>query len=497
VPIAYWRYARLAGWGGARVWAFRGRVVGRRRPRRTQACGFATPRKNVNDCLVEIPDTRYAWNGDISLAYQVIGNGDIDLLFIPSGVSNVEVMWESARFARFLERLASFSRLIVMDRRGCGCSERFSPKEVAPLEVMVDDVIAVLDDAGSERTAAFGCDDVNFILAMLAASRPDRLTHAIFIDPSPTFMRDDEITWEWSHREWDEQMDRYRRGWGRHEWTMEEALRFVPSLAGDERELRWLTKMQRLTQSPGVVVAEARKYCETDIRSILPSIHVPSLVLRKVDDDLVDERSPRYVADHIPDARFVEIPGGDHVLIGGDAVVEEIDEFVTGVRHAPETNLQLATVLFTDIVGSTEKQASLGDHEWKNLVEEHHRVVRATLARWRGIEYDTAGDGFFASFDGPARAIRCAMEAGERVQGLGLEIRSGVHTGECEFINDKVGGIAVTIGARISALAQASEILISQTVKDLVAGSGLIFEDTGEHELKGVPDRWHLYRVAP
>ena len=448
--------------------------------------------------ITDRPDTRYAWNGDVSLAYQVVGEGPVDLLYIPGVLSNVEMMWESARYARFLRRLSSFSRLIVMDRRGYGCSERFSPKDVVPLEVMVDDVMVVLDAAGSESAALFAYEEANFIACMMAASQPDRVSHAILLHPAPTWIRDDEITWEWSHREWDAQIDLVQRGWGTHEFTVEQASKAFPSIADDERELLWMTRFMRLTQSPGVGVAEIRKYCETDVRGILPSIHVPSLVLHRVGDTVSDVRSSRYVAERIPDARFAEIPGRDHLPWGeeADALVEEIEEFVTGVRHAPETDLMLATVLFTDIVGSTEQQAALGDRGWKELVERHHSVIRDALTRWRGAENDTAGDGFFATFDGPARAIRCAEEIVQRVRTLWIEVRAGIHTGECEVIDGKHAGLAVSIGAQVASNAAPSEVLVSQTVKDLVAGSGLTFEDGGEHELKGVPATWRLYRVV-
>jgi class 3 adenylate cyclase len=450
------------------------------------------------DSGVERSETRYAWNGDIALAYQVIGNGPIDLLYVPGGVSNVDVMWDSPRYSRFLERLASFSRLIVMDRRGVGCSERFSPKEVAPLEVMVDDLMAVLDEVASERTALFGYEEANFIVCMTAATRPDRVSHAIVLSPEPTWIRDDEITWAWSHREWDTQIDRMRRLWGGRGLASELAPTALPSVVGDDRELQWLARFERLSMSPGAAVAEIRKFCETDVRGVLPSIHVPSLVLHRPDDAFVDARSPRYVADRIPDARFVEIPGRDHLPWGEetDALVEEIEEFLTGVRHAPEPGFVLATVLFTDIVGSTDRQAALGNRNWNELVGRHHALTRETLERWRGIENDTAGDGFYATFDGPARAIRAALEIVRGVRALGIEVRAGIHTGECEIVDGKHSGLTVSIGARVASNAAPSEILVSQTVKDLVAGSGLSFEERGEHVLKGVPDRWRLYRVV-
>lgn len=445
---------------------------------------------------MDIPETRYAWNGDVSLAFQVVGSGP-DLLYLPGGVSNVDVMWESPRYARFLEHLASFSRLIVMDRRGTGCSERFAPNDVAPLEVGIDDAIVVLDEVGSEQSAIFAFEEPTSIAAMLAAARPDRASHLILLDPSPTMVRDDEVTWEWTHRRWDEQIELFRNNWGRTTLATEQP-DIVPSLDDDERESHWLARFQRLTQTPGAAVAEIRKYCDTDLRGILGSIHVPTLILHRTGDLVIDVRSPRYVADHIENALFVELPGADHIPFWdhADELAEEIEAFVTGVRRAPMLDRVLATVLFTDIVNSTQRQARLGDHEWKLLVQQHHRVVRSALERWRGIENDTAGDGFYATFDGPARAIHCAGEITQAVRGLGIEVRAGIHTGECESIEGKLAGLTVTIGSRVASHAGPSEVLVSQTVRDLVAGSGLTFEDAGAHELKGVPDTWHLYLVA-
>ena len=332
---------------------------------------------------MDIPETRFAWNGDMSLAYQVLGQGP-SLLYLPGGVSNVDVMWESTSYARLLQQLASFSRLIVMDRRGTGCSDRFSPNEVAPLEVGVDDAIAVLDDIGTERAAVFAFEEPTFIAAMLAAARPERVSHLILLDPSPAWVRDDEITWEWTRRRWDQQIEFFRDNWGRMSIVQGDAERVIPSIEGDEREIRWLARFQRLTQSPGVAAAETRKNCDTDIRTILGSIHVPTLILHRIDDAVMDIRSPQYVADHIEDAAFVGIPGVDHIPFWDHTqeLAEEIEEFLTGVRHAPETDLVLATILFTDIVGSTEKQAAMGDRAWKSVVEQHHSIVRKALSRY-------------------------------------------------------------------------------------------------------------------
>lgn len=446
---------------------------------------------------MRVPETRFAWNGDVALAYQIVSDEGIDLLYVPGGVSNVDVMWENNRYSSFLERLASFSRLIVMDRRGTGCSERFSPSEVAPLEVMVDDIVTVLDAAGSERAALFSFEEATDIVAMTAASRPDRISHLVMLDPAPCWVRNDEITWEWSRDRWDEQIKRFHETWGT-EALGRSLPEVIPSIAGNDREQRWIARFQRLTQSPGVAVAEMRKHCDTDLRGLLPTIHVPTLVLHRSDDQIVDVRSTRYVAEHVPNAALVEVPGRDHIPFWEetDALADEIGAFVTGVRPSVIDDRILATVLFTDIVGSTERQAAVGDHAWRAILSDHHQIVRASLERWRGVEHDTAGDSFYATFDGPARAIRCARDITEHVRELHIEVRAGVHTGECEVMGEKLGGLAVTIGARVMSHAGASEVLVSQTVKDLVAGSGFVLEDAGAHELKGVPDTWHLYRVA-
>ena len=446
---------------------------------------------------MRVPETKFAWNGDVALAYQIVSDHGSDLLYVPGGVSNVDVMWESSRYSGFLERLASFSRLIVMDRRGTGCSERFSPSEVAPLEVMVDDIITVLDAAGSERAALFSFEEAADIVAMTAASRPDRISHLVMLDPVPSWIRNDEITWEWSRERWDEQIQRFRDRWGT-EALWRGTPEVIPSIAGNDREQRWLARFQRLTQSPGVTVAEMRKHVDTDLRRLLPTIHVPTLVLHRTDDQVVDVRSTRYVAEHVPNAAFVEVPGRDHIPFWEetDALADEIGAFLTGVRPSVIADRILATVLFTDIVGSTERQVAVGDHAWRMILSDHHRIVRASLERWRGVERDTAGDGFYATFDGPARAIGCARDITEQVRELQIEVRAGIHTGECEVMGDTVGGLAVTIGARVMSHAGASEVLVSQTVKDLVAGSGFLFEDAGVHQLKGVPESWHLHRLS-
>jgi class 3 adenylate cyclase len=440
-----------------------------------------------------IPETRFAWNGDVSLAHQVLGDGAIDILYVPGWLSNVDIMWESPEYETFLRRLASFSRLIVMDRRGYGCSERFSPDDVTPLEVHVDDAIAVLDHVGSERAAFFSFDEGTFIGCLLAASHPRRISHLLLLDPCPCWTRNEEITWEWSAEHWRSKIEEDRQGWGSYEASREEA----PN--APERVLRWETKFARQSQSPGAAAAETTKYSQTDVRQVLPSIPVPTLVVygNKRSSDSIDVRSPRYVAEHIPNANFVEVEI-NHLpwAEGREALCDEIEEFLTGTHSHLDLRRILTTVLFTDIVGSTEQAIELGDAAWSGLVAQHHMIVREQLARFRGDEIDTAGDGFFAIFDGPARAVSCALAVSETLRSVGIEIRAGVHTGEVELDASAVRGIAVHIGARVAALADGGEVLVSSTVKELVAGSGLAFEDAGEHELKGVPDRWRLYKVV-
>jgi pimeloyl-ACP methyl ester carboxylesterase len=449
-----------------------------------------TPGERLRDM---VPETRFAWHGDVALAYQVFGDGPMDFLYIPGWLSNVDVMWESPAYEGFLRRLATFSRVIVMDRRGCGCSERFSPHDVDPLEVHVDDALVVLDAVGSDRAAFFSFDEGTFIGCLLAASRPDRISHLVLLDPSPCWTRNEEISWEWSEEQWRSKVEQDRRDWGSYEALR----RDEPDTP--ERDLRWEAKFNRQSQSPGAGAAETMKYSRTDVRAVLPTIRVPTLVVHgsKRPSTSVDVRSPRYVAEHIPDARFVEVAAG-HLPWdeGALPLVDEIEEFLTGTHAHPGLERVLTTILFTDIVGSTSTAAQIGDQAWREVQRRHHDIVRLELDRFRGLERDTSGDGFFATFDGPARAVLCAKAIGERVQSVGLAIRAGVHTGEIELTADGPSGISVHIGARVASLAGANEVWASSTVRDLTAGSDLVFEDVGEHELKGVPDRWRLYRVS-
>jgi len=442
-----------------------------------------------------IPKTHYAWNGENSLAYQVVGEGPIDLVYLQGYLSNVDLNWEQPALARFLRELSRFSRLVVTDRRNLGCSDRFTPADAPPIEILVDDVLAVLDAVGCERPALFATGDCGFIACLFAAAHPDRLQALILYASGPTWRRSEETPWGRTDEQLEESATRVRDRLGDGSWTR----RANPSLVTGDRELQWAGRYERLSTTPGSILPDSRRFAGTDLRGILASIRVPTLVMHRTGDPEDRVEGGRYLASHIHSAELVELPGIDHFPWVGDqeTIVREVQRFLATVgEEEAELDRVLAAVLFTDIVGSTEKAVELGDHGWRRLVEQHHSTVRAILARYRGKEVDTAGDGFFAAFDGPARAVRCAQAIAEAVSPLGLEIRAGLHAGEVETIGDKVGGIAVNIGARIGALAGASEVLVSQTIKDLVAGSRLIFEDRGEHELKGLPGEWHLYAVA-
>ncbi len=439
------------------------------------------------------PETRYARSGDVNIAYQGVGSGPLDLVFIPGFVSHLEENWESPARARFLNRLASFSRLIVFDKRGTGLSDRAS--QIFTLEQRMDDVRAVMDAVGSERAALFGISEGGPMSILFAATYPQRTAVLIMYG-------------SYARRSWapdhpfglrDEQWEAIFGGIEQH-WGTPSGINldiWAPSVAQDENFRRAWANYLRRAASPGAALAVMRMNREIDVRHVLPTIRTPTLILHRTGDRAISIEQARYMARQVPGAKLVELPGDDHVHSVGDcdAIADEIEEFLTGVRRGPEPDRVLATVMFTDIVGATERAARLGDHQWRDLLEQHYALVRRELARFRGREIDTAGDGFLAAFDGPARAIRCALSIRNAVRSLGLEIRAGLHTGECEMIGEKVGGVAVHIGARVAALAAAGEVLVSHTVKDLVAGSGIRFESRGTHLLKGVPDEWPLFAV--
>jgi pimeloyl-ACP methyl ester carboxylesterase/class 3 adenylate cyclase len=443
------------------------------------------------------PETRYAKTADgVHIAYQVVGDGPVDMVFVMGWVTNVEAMWDDPDFARFLRRLASFSRLILFDKRGVGLSDRVPEDRLPDLETRMDDVRAVMDAVGSERAVVFGVSEGGPMSMVFGATYPERTvalvlygTVADFTARTPAYKYDPAAY-----------LARTEESWGTLEFARGEIATWAaPGFESDERLVAWLASYMRKSASPAAAMALERMNREINAAHALPSIHVPTLIIAKEGDLDFRIEQVRETASRITGAELVVLPGSVHFPWVGtpDAVIDEVERFVVALGEVEaELDRALATVLFTDVVGSSEKAAELGDRRWKELVEEHHRRVRGQLARYRGVEVDTAGDGFFATFDGPARAVRCATAIVDAVAPLGLEVRAGVHTGEVETIDRKVGGIAVVIGARVGASAGPSEVLVSQTVKDLVAGSGLSFEDAGERELKGVPDRWRLYRVV-
>jgi len=438
-----------------------------------------------------LPETRYARSGGVNIAYQVVGNGPRDLVLVPGWVSNIDVFWEEPTLARLLTRLASFSRLILFDKRGTGLSDRVS--DMPTLEVRMDDVRAVMDAVGSQRAALFGYSEGGAMCALFAATYPDRAAALIMGGAFARRTGAPDYPWGPSaeqHLAFAEQMER--------EWGGAIGIDVrCPSMAHDERYRRWWARWLRASASPAAAATLMRMNMEIDIRHVLPAVRVPTLLLHSRNDRTIDFGASRYMAEHIPGAKLVELHGIDHVPWGcdSDAIGDEIEEFLTGARHDAQPDRVLATVLFTDIVGATERAARLGDRRWHDLLDSHHALIRRELAHFRGQEIDTAGDGFLAAFDGPARAVRCACAISEEVRALGLEIRAGLHTGECELMGGKVGGIAVHTGARVAAQARTGEVLVSSTVRDLVAGSGLVFQDRGVQSLKGIPGEWRLFAV--
>jgi class 3 adenylate cyclase len=438
------------------------------------------------------PDTRYTSSGGINIAYQVVGGGPIDLVLVPGWVSNVEAFWEEPNFARFLGELSSFSRLILFDKRGTGLSDRVV--EVSTLEERMDDVRAVMDAIGSKRAALFGYSEGGPMCALFAATYPERTLALIMAGSYARRLRTADYPYGPNIEQHESWMAEVARAWGGPVGLEDRA----PTLANDLRFRQWWSHYLRVSASPSAVIALIRANAEIDIRHILPSIQAPTLVLHCSGDRAVEVGHSRYLASQIAGAKLVIIESGDHLpyASGSAEIVSNVREFLTGQRHAHQSDSVLCTILFTDIVGSTEKVIAAGDRRWADLLEAHNSAVRRELAAYRGREINTTGDGFMAIFDGPARAVRCAFAIKETVRLVGVEIRSGIHTGECEMRRDSVTGLSVHIAARIAALASAGSIVASRTVKDLVAGSGIAFEDLGDHNLKGVSDQWHLYRVV-
>ena len=438
--------------------------------------------------------THYAQSVDgTNIAYQVHGSGRLNLVFVPGFVSHVELIWEEPSIARMLRRLSSFSTLVVYDKRGQGLSDR--PGRPPTLEESMDDLHAVMDAAGLERATIFGISEGGPMSMLFAASHPDRVSSLILygtyarvlVAPDYPEGVPEELVDEWARRV----EEQWGGAVGIEIWA--------PSEAGNPEFEQWWARLLRQGTSPAGAIDLMNLYREIDVRPILPAIDLPVLVIHREHDRLVPVRHARYLAERIPGARYIELEGEDHLPTMGDqaAVLDEIEEFLVGSRRAHDAERSLATVLFTDIVGSTETAARLGDRRWRDLLERHDAAVRRELAVYRGREVKTMGDGFLATFDGPARAIRCASAIRDELQGIGIEVRAGVHTGEVETIGTDVGGMAVNIGARVGALAEPGEVLVSSTVRELVVGSGIEFEARGSHRLKGAPDEWRLFAAAP
>ncbi len=436
------------------------------------------------------PPVQYAANGDIHIAYQVLGEGPLDLVFVAGALTNLDVLWEMSDYRRACERLASFSRLILFDKRGMGLSDRV---RIGTLEERMDDVRAILDAVGSNTTALMGVSEGGPMSILFAATYPERTRGLVLCGAEVKEERTADWPWgEATREEFEEWMDMegVLSRWGDGLW----ADRLAPSRAGDPQLREQFGRLQVQSATPHDGVAFMRMAFEIDVRDVVPAVKAPTLIVHRVGDKICSVGNARWLARNIEAARYVELAGENHApFIDGDDILDEVQEFLTGVREPAAPDRMLATVLFTDIVGSTDRARELGDRRWRDLLERHNEIVRRDLERFRGVEIDTAGDGFFATFDGPARAIRCARSIVENVRGVGLDVRSGLHTGECELSAGSVRGIAVHTGARVASIAAPREVLVSSTVKDLVAGSGIEFTDRGLHELKGIPGDWRLY----
>ena len=437
------------------------------------------------------PETRFTRAGDVDIAYQVAGPAArLDLVFVPGWVSHLEVMWELPEFARFLDRLATMGRLILFDKRGTGLSDRVAG--VPTLEERAEDIAAVMDAAGSSRAAIAAWGEGAGIAAMFAATHPERVT-ALVLGSLPLKMTNSGLSVVPDPAMMGELSAAVETGWGQARLVP----LLAPSRADDTRFVSWYRRWERLSSTPSAAAATLRWAMQSDLGPVLPSIQARTLIVHRAGNALVDLESARAAARLIPGARCVELPGDDELPYIGDsdALLDVVQEFLTGARGTADFDRSLATVLFTDIVGSTQKAGQLGDRRWGYLLDEHHARTRRLLDRFRGIEVDTAGDGFFATFDGPARAVRCACAIRDAVRDIGIEIRAGLHTGEVERKGRSVAGLAVHVGARVGALAQASEVLVTSTVQMLVLGSGISFADRGPHKLKGVPGEWQLFAV--
>jgi class 3 adenylate cyclase len=452
----------------------------------------------LDTLCVEIPDVQYARSGDVAIAYQVVGDGPIDLVFLRSMAGDVLSTWSHPLSRRHVEGLASFSRVLMLDKRGTGLSDRVS--ELPTLESRMDDARAVMDAVGSERALFWTGHEGSRLAILFAATYPERTAGLMLLDPWVTGAWAPGYPYGPTEEEWRRRTAAVGEGWGTREFFLPMLRNWAPTLADDEEFQDWFVEHMRRSMSPGAALAFYRMIGESDVRDVLPSVRVPTLILSSAGDR--DES--RYVADHISGAQFAELKGFEGVWTWIDDDVHEqtmnaLGRFATKIAegHEPEPDRVLATILFTDIVDSTPRNVELGDRGWRELLAQHNALVRNLLGEYRGQELDTAGDGFFASFDGPGRAIACACALVEDLHSIGLDIRAGVHTGEFDRLEQKLTGIGVAVGARVASHAGAGEVLVSSTVKDLVAGSGLEFAERGVFELKGVPGEWRLYAVGP
>jgi class 3 adenylate cyclase len=438
------------------------------------------------------PETNYVKSGDIHIAYQTLGTANQDLVYLAGIFSHIELQWEHPLYERFLTRLSSFVRLIMLDMRGVGLSDRAG--QLPLLEDQMDDLTAVLDRVGASKTAIFGASQAAPMAILYAASFPEKVSALVLYGAYASAQRREDYSWG-RDPEWIAQfLAQLENRWGQGTFLEQVA----PSQTGDAVFQEWWARFERFSSSPGNAVAYARAHINDDVRDLLGSVSVPTLVIQRAGDTYRGAGQGKYLAERIPGARFVELQGRDHLPFVGnsDEIVEEIEEFLTGARSGSELGRVLATILFTDIVDSTGKAVELGDSRWNRLLASHNQIINLQLSKHRGRLIDTAGDGVLALFDGPARAIRCALAIRDSVHDLGLRVRVGLHTGEVEVGADDISGLGVHIGARIAALAGPDEVLVSRTVKDLVAGSGIGFQERGVHELKGVPDRWELFFVS-
>lgn len=441
------------------------------------------------------PETKYARSGDVNIAYQVTGDGSVDIVWAPGTTTHLDLSWDWPAEAHFIEKFSLFCRLIRFDKRGTGLSDR--PTNAATLEERTDDIRAVMDATGSERASIFGVSEGVNMACVFAALYPKRTRSLILFGGQARWVRTNDYPWGPTAKEQEKLIQHTRLTWPSREYLTGWGAGLGTDV--DPAYLDWWVRKAQAAASPAAVTALEEMNAQIDTRAILPSIQVPTLVMNYSGDDVANVEAARDLAAHIPGARFMEFPGNNHQpwMKEPARILAEIEEFVTGTHATIATDRFLTTVLFLDIVRSTERAAQLGDTAWLDLLATYYAVARKELARYSGREMDTAGDGFLAIFDGPARAIRYALTIEDTIKQLGIEVRAGLHTGECELIGDKVGGIAVHIGARVAVHARANEVLVSSTVKDLVAGSGIKFEERGVHALKGVPGKWHLYAVVP